>query len=37
MAQLGGMPGRLRHGEGEVRYDAGNVYSGQWRLDRREG
>ena len=31
------MPGRLRHGHGEVRYDAGNIYSGQWRLDKREG
>jgi len=31
------MPGRMRHGSGRIRYECGNVYTGQWQHDRRAG
>ena len=31
------MPGRMRHGAGRIRYECGNVYTGQWQHDRRSG
>jgi hypothetical protein len=31
------MPGRMRHGAGRIRYECGNVYTGQWQYDRRAG
>ena len=35
MRTLGGLPGRLRHGHGEIKYDSGNYYVGQWNNDTR--
>jgi len=29
--------GRVRHGHGEITYDSGSYYVGQWQLDTREG
>jgi len=31
------MPGKARHGEGEIRYESGSVYAGQWEHDKRSG
>ena len=31
------MPGKARHGEGEIRYESGSTYTGQWERDKRAG
>lgn len=31
------LPGRMRHGHGEIKYDSGNHYVGGWVHDKREG
>jgi len=29
--------GKMRHGEGEIRYESGSMYAGQWEEDKRSG
>lgn len=31
------MEGKMRHGEGEIRYESGSTYTGQWENDKRAG
>jgi len=31
------IPGMLRHGEGEIRYESGSEYTGHWENDKRNG
>ena len=31
------IPGQLRHGEGEIRYESGSEYTGHWEDDKRNG
>jgi len=31
------IPGKMRHGEGKIRYESGTSYAGQWAHDKRNG
>ena len=37
MRLFAGIPGKVRHGQGEAVYDSGNRYTGQWKADKRDG